>query len=830
MKRRIWHFLPSAALVVLLALVARAQTGNRAVVVTQVRPAGTVVPDARTGIRYAARPVVIPGLNTYQCNPEIQVTSTSTIFGPQDGRVLQPMYLMEGVNTVTIVAQSPSGFAGTIGIELVDPISGAPLQTYPLFRGDPSTVTADPGFDEAAVVTRLVHGVTSSADYLPALSLALDPSPGGYLLGVDDGTNGQYDKIPVARDQSQGLWAPMSGGPHMVLGHTVCTATALEESWVGEQRIAIDRSFQGGEMLQRFSCPATLTAERLELAVPQLAGTTSPIEIRFFEDDGTYPPSIPVTAVAFVIQPFNTGQTHTPTWMRSTPVSPSAEQRFRSGTKYWAYVTTNNWSLSAGPDNASTEDFLFKPGISTPFFPMPGVALGFRIIGRPETAVPPPPPPAGLSATYRNATGTATTPIDRLRVAQQLPENSPPIEMLQLALAGLPLDSSTGCTACTVTARVMLGSPGGTTPASDIYPLVYVAGGPTQTCCAPYWWNAMPVRSAVVRTVTGTPTYPHFAEVSSTRPGMSALYTVAQTVTRTALVARNGGTLSYSWEQLSGPLAVVSYRAATVTAALSAYDQQLRTTDILSPTPTAEILQTFRVPSSCQIKHVELALPGSAALTQPFDVIVLDSEGRAAPGSEPVAVTVTSTLFRRDATPPGLDVWMSSDDFSQPPVLVPGRDYWLVARLSTAGMALGTVVTQTADLEGRKFFQRTGPTGPFSYDASRALSFRIIASPVQTTGVDPIAGAHFLEFSVAPNPASQSFLFRWKGGSGRVSLEICDVSGRRVRRVTDAGPGTEGTWRWNGASDSGSKLPAGVYFARLEGPGGTVHRRVIRLD
>ena len=70
--------------------------------------------------------------------------------------------------------------------------------------------------------------------------------------------------------------------------------------------------------------------------------------------------------------------------------------------------------------------------------------------------------------------------------------------------------------------------------------------------------------------------------------------------------------------------------------------------------------------------------------------------------------------------------------------------------------------------------------------------------------------------SASPNPFTTSVQFRWfQPQSGRVALSIHDLSGRRViDRPMTPGVGWH-DFEWDGRSDSGKRLAAGVYFLRL---------------
>ena len=100
--------------------------------------------------------------------------------------------------------------------------------------------------------------------------------------------------------------------------------------------------------------------------------------------------------------------------------------------------------------------------------------------------------------------------------------------------------------------------------------------------------------------------------------------------------------------------------------------------------------------------------------------------------------------------------------------------------------------------------------------------------------VDPVANpvALDLQLAAAPNPVrSNATLTFTLPTEGRADLTILDASGRVVRRLTSgtrsAGPHSV---TWDRTSEAGSKVGAGIYFARLDA--GTAHatRKLIALD
>lgn len=79
--------------------------------------------------------------------------------------------------------------------------------------------------------------------------------------------------------------------------------------------------------------------------------------------------------------------------------------------------------------------------------------------------------------------------------------------------------------------------------------------------------------------------------------------------------------------------------------------------------------------------------------------------------------------------------------------------------------------------------------------------------------------------SVAPNPFTDFTTIRFANARGTpAAVTIHDLAGRRVRRLSG-----DATVVWRGRDDAGRAVPAGVYWARVETPGGVVTRRITRL-
>jgi glucose/arabinose dehydrogenase len=95
----------------------------------------------------------------------------------------------------------------------------------------------------------------------------------------------------------------------------------------------------------------------------------------------------------------------------------------------------------------------------------------------------------------------------------------------------------------------------------------------------------------------------------------------------------------------------------------------------------------------------------------------------------------------------------------------------------------------------------------------------------------PQPGVRSRTLRAAPNPfrAATEISFTLPA-EGNVRLEVFDVSGRRLRTLTDrtASPGTH-RHSWDGRDDAGAMTPPGVYLARLVRDGRAETLRVMRL-
>jgi len=107
--------------------------------------------------------------------------------------------------------------------------------------------------------------------------------------------------------------------------------------------------------------------------------------------------------------------------------------------------------------------------------------------------------------------------------------------------------------------------------------------------------------------------------------------------------------------------------------------------------------------------------------------------------------------------------------------------------------------------------------------ATTSAIYRIL--PSATVDVGPNA-PHAASFAASPNPFRDRLTFDLSDVPRGARLEILDVQGRVVRRwVAPLPVGFE----WDGTTDDGRPLVAGIYLARVSGPGYTATRRLIRV-
>jgi len=117
---------------------------------------------------------------------------------------------------------------------------------------------------------------------------------------------------------------------------------------------------------------------------------------------------------------------------------------------------------------------------------------------------------------------------------------------------------------------------------------------------------------------------------------------------------------------------------------------------------------------------------------------------------------------------------------------------------------------------------------PLSLKAVPGAQYATVST---TVSVPPERPAARIGVTAAPNPFRHGTTLRFDlPRAGRIRVDVLDVGGRRVRAL---GPRTLAAGRhaigWDGRDDAGRDAGAGLFFVRIEGPGGTRVARLARV-
>ncbi len=104
------------------------------------------------------------------------------------------------------------------------------------------------------------------------------------------------------------------------------------------------------------------------------------------------------------------------------------------------------------------------------------------------------------------------------------------------------------------------------------------------------------------------------------------------------------------------------------------------------------------------------------------------------------------------------------------------------------------------------------------------VTFTAIPTGVRSPAITP-------SLAVTPNPFDTATSIGWSlAEPAHVRITVYDVRGRRVASLLDEPrPAGEGVIGWNGRDDEGRAVVSGIYFVRMDIPGGTATRRIVRL-
>src|SRR5215471_2500395 len=113
------------------------------------------------------------------------------------------------------------------------------------------------------------------------------------------------------------------------------------------------------------------------------------------------------------------------------------------------------------------------------------------------------------------------------------------------------------------------------------------------------------------------------------------------------------------------------------------------------------------------------------------------------------------------------------------------------------------------------------------------FGFGSCSTTVSVNGAPKPAGdaLQHAQLTCAPNPVlSQATIsFTVPNAQGPATVSVFDVRGRLVRAFTTELSSGKGSLVWDGRSNSGRDLSSGVYFVKLDHPGGTVRTPVVLL-
>lgn len=210
------------------------------------------------------------------------------------------------------------------------------------------------------------------------------------------------------------------------------------------------------------------------------------------------------------------------------------------------------------------------------------------------------------------------------------------------------------------------------------------------------------------------------------------------------------------------------------------------------------------------------------------------------PGCGHFGATLSPPNIIGGGTGPGSAGWREAVRFDFPAgaTAIGASSDWTGSNTTlTAYRADGSVITSVTGDQGAFFgIQEPGiayAVWKWNYDESAGgfsldnLTFSLATSAVG----DPGASAGLDGAIVGPNPFDAGTSFRWSlPAAAHVRVDVYDLRGRRVASLLDEErPAGEGSVLWDARDDRGSSVPAGVYFVRVDVPGGSFSRRVVRL-
>jgi len=92
-----------------------------------------------------------------------------------------------------------------------------------------------------------------------------------------------------------------------------------------------------------------------------------------------------------------------------------------------------------------------------------------------------------------------------------------------------------------------------------------------------------------------------------------------------------------------------------------------------------------------------------------------------------------------------------------------------------------------------------------------------------------VVGSLHPKLSISPNPFTEMTEIKWLLPEGSFQLKIYDATGKSVRQLDYRMLKPSDHIIWSGTDASGKKLPAGVYFCRLETAGFNETKKTVKL-
>lgn len=163
---------------------------------------------------------------------------------------------------------------------------------------------------------------------------------------------------------------------------------------------------------------------------------------------------------------------------------------------------------------------------------------------------------------------------------------------------------------------------------------------------------------------------------------------------------------------------------------------------------------------------------------------------------------------------------------------VPDAAQWsLIAKIGSNGdpFYVGGAITITSDVSGELYF---GYNDTVFWDNAGNFVVYVVPISILTSAVDVDGPARGSDVMAAPNPFSEDtrIVFSVKN-DGLVRVDVFDISGRLVSTLLNGEVG-RGSYSvtWNGRDETGTAVPSGQYFARIEVQGDVRTQKIIFIQ